>query len=79
MPVAVKVIQPDMSSTVSSELEEKFTREVSMLSRVNHENIVKVCRYDYMKINFMNLHLSHTYILVHVLYFQQLYMSSSLC
>ncbi|KAK6125482.1 hypothetical protein DH2020_040773 [Rehmannia glutinosa] len=41
-PVAVKVIQPDMSATVSPDLQEKFTREVSMLSRVNHDNIVKL-------------------------------------
>ncbi|PIM99403.1 Tyrosine kinase [Handroanthus impetiginosus] len=40
-PVAVKVIQQDMSSTVSPGLQEKFSREVSMLSRVNHENILK--------------------------------------
>ncbi|KAL7101775.1 hypothetical protein ACP275_08G075900 [Erythranthe tilingii] len=42
LPVAVKMIQPDMSTSVSPELEEKFCREVSMLSRVNHENIVKL-------------------------------------
>ncbi|GFP84437.1 serine/threonine-protein kinase ht1 [Phtheirospermum japonicum] len=42
VPVAVKVIQPDMSAIVSLELQEKFTREVSMLSRVNHDNIVKL-------------------------------------
>ncbi|KAI3451732.1 hypothetical protein Pfo_008397 [Paulownia fortunei] len=42
MPVAVKVIQPDILATVSPELQEKFSREVSMLSRVNHDNIVKL-------------------------------------
>ncbi|CAA0839583.1 Protein kinase superfamily protein [Striga hermonthica] len=41
IPVAIKVIQSDMSADVSQELQEKFSREVSMLSRVNHENIVK--------------------------------------
>ncbi|KAL8473233.1 hypothetical protein ACS0TY_030168 [Phlomoides rotata] len=42
MLVAVKVIQPDMCTAVSPELQEKFSREVSMLSRVNHENIVQL-------------------------------------
>ncbi|KAL3844854.1 hypothetical protein ACJIZ3_002257 [Penstemon smallii] len=41
MHVAVKVIHPDIASTMSPELQEKFSREVSMLSRVNHDNIVK--------------------------------------
>ena len=43
VPVAVKVIQPDISSNVSPERMEKFEREVVMLSRVKHDNIVKVC------------------------------------
>ncbi|KAK4416529.1 Serine/threonine-protein kinase STY8 [Sesamum alatum] len=41
-PVAIKVIQADMSAIMSPELQEKFIREVSMLSRVNHDNIVKL-------------------------------------
>ncbi|KAL3525418.1 hypothetical protein ACH5RR_013790 [Cinchona calisaya] len=41
VPVAVKVIQPDISSNVSPEHIEKFEREVVMLSRVKHDNIVK--------------------------------------
>lgn len=41
VPVAVKVIQPDSSSNVSPERIEKFQREVLMLSRVKHDNIVK--------------------------------------
>ncbi|XP_071914419.1 serine/threonine-protein kinase STY13-like isoform X2 [Coffea arabica] len=41
VPVAVKVIQPDISSNVSPERMEKFEREVVMLSRVKHDNIVK--------------------------------------
>lgn len=45
MLVAVKVIQPDMPAAVSPELQEKFCREVSMLSRANHENIVKACEF----------------------------------
>ncbi|KAG8384050.1 hypothetical protein BUALT_Bualt04G0077700 [Buddleja alternifolia] len=40
-PVAVKVIQPDMASASSPEIQEKFTREVSILARVKHDNIVK--------------------------------------
>ncbi|XP_028076222.1 serine/threonine-protein kinase STY13-like [Camellia sinensis] len=40
-PVAVKVIQPDKTSAVSPERKEKFVREVAMLSRVKHDNIVK--------------------------------------
>ncbi|KAL7231964.1 hypothetical protein ACSBR2_010061 [Camellia fascicularis] len=40
-PVAVKVIQPDKTSAVSPERKEKFEREVAMLSRVKHDNIVK--------------------------------------
>ena len=43
VPVAVKVIQPDISSNVSPERMEKFEREAVMLSRVKHDNIVKVC------------------------------------
>ncbi|KAK4393640.1 Serine/threonine-protein kinase STY13 [Sesamum angolense] len=42
MPVAIKVIQADISAIMSPELQEKFIREVSMLSRVNHDNIVKL-------------------------------------
>ncbi|XP_071914506.1 serine/threonine-protein kinase STY13 isoform X2 [Coffea arabica] len=41
VPVAVKVIQPDISSNVSPERMEKFEREAVMLSRVKHDNIVK--------------------------------------
>jgi serine/threonine protein kinase len=40
--VAVKVIQPSRTSDVSPECKEKFQREVTLLSRVKHENIVKV-------------------------------------
>ncbi|CAK9152445.1 unnamed protein product [Ilex paraguariensis] len=40
-PVAIKVIQPDNSSAVSPERQEKFEREVTMLSGVKHDNIVK--------------------------------------
>ncbi|XP_057491971.1 serine/threonine-protein kinase STY13-like [Actinidia eriantha] len=40
-PVAIKVIQPDKTSAVSPERKEKFEREVAMLSRVKHDNIVK--------------------------------------
>ncbi|XP_057481455.1 serine/threonine-protein kinase STY13-like [Actinidia eriantha] len=40
-PVAIKVIQPDKTSAVSPERKQKFEREVAMLSRVKHDNIVK--------------------------------------
>ncbi|KAL2498446.1 Protein kinase superfamily protein [Abeliophyllum distichum] len=40
-PVAIKVIQPDSTSTATPECQEKFNREVLMLSKVNHDNIVK--------------------------------------
>ncbi|XP_059457911.1 serine/threonine-protein kinase STY13-like [Corylus avellana] len=39
--VAVKVIQPSRTSDVSPESKEKFQREVTLLSRVKHENVVK--------------------------------------
>ncbi|XP_059293245.1 serine/threonine-protein kinase STY13 [Lycium ferocissimum] len=41
MPVAIKIIQPDMSANVSPERKEKFQREVTLLSKVKHDNIVK--------------------------------------
>ncbi|KAL3346114.1 hypothetical protein AABB24_024854 [Solanum stoloniferum] len=41
MPVAIKIIQPDMSANVSPERKVKFQREVTLLSKVKHENIVK--------------------------------------
>ncbi|KAK4346811.1 hypothetical protein RND71_033150 [Anisodus tanguticus] len=41
MPVAIKIIQPDMSANVSPERKEKFQRELTLLSKVKHENIVK--------------------------------------
>lgn len=41
-PVAVKVILPDEASEVSAERKEKFQREVTMLSKMKHPNIVKV-------------------------------------
>ena len=42
MPVAIKMIQPNKASAVSPDRREKFQREVTILSRVKHENIVKV-------------------------------------
>jgi serine/threonine protein kinase len=42
MLVAVKVIQPNRTSDVSFECKENFQREVTLLSRMKHENIVKV-------------------------------------
>ncbi|KAK2986853.1 hypothetical protein RJ640_011078 [Escallonia rubra] len=41
IPVAIKVIQPDKSSAMGPECKEKFEREVTLLSRVTHDNIVK--------------------------------------
>ena len=41
-PVAVKIIQPSNASAVTREHKEKFQREVLLLSRMDHENIVKV-------------------------------------
>ncbi|CAA2975860.1 Hypothetical predicted protein [Olea europaea subsp. europaea] len=40
-PVAIKVIQPASTSSVTPECQEKFNREVLMLSKVNHDHIVK--------------------------------------
>ncbi|KAK9948663.1 hypothetical protein M0R45_004228 [Rubus argutus] len=40
-PVAVKVIQPNSTCFISSERKEKFQREVTLLSKAKHENIVK--------------------------------------
>ncbi|KAM7252354.1 hypothetical protein ACFE04_024237 [Oxalis oulophora] len=40
-PVAVKIIQPYEASAVSFEQKEKFQREVTLLSRMNHDNIIK--------------------------------------
>ncbi|GLU19944.1 hypothetical protein SLE2022_361640 [Rubroshorea leprosula] len=40
-PVAVKVIQPSRTSIVSWERKEKFQREVLLLSRTKHDNVVK--------------------------------------
>nr|XP_016513088.1 PREDICTED: serine/threonine-protein kinase HT1-like [Nicotiana tabacum] len=41
LPVAIKVIQPEKSSNVSPERKVKFEREITMLSRVKHDSIVK--------------------------------------
>ncbi|XP_010465026.1 PREDICTED: serine/threonine-protein kinase HT1-like [Camelina sativa] len=40
-PVSVKIFQPKRTSAVSFELKKKFEREVLLLSRVRHENIVQ--------------------------------------
>ncbi|KAK9284327.1 hypothetical protein L1049_023498 [Liquidambar formosana] len=40
-PVAIKEIQPNKTSAVSPERKEKFQREVTMLSKVKHGNIIK--------------------------------------
>ncbi|KAM1933678.1 hypothetical protein ACFX15_017954 [Malus domestica] len=40
-PVAVKIIRPPKTKYVSLDRQEKFHREVSMLSKVKHDNIVK--------------------------------------
>ncbi|XP_022132441.1 serine/threonine-protein kinase STY17-like [Momordica charantia] len=40
-PVAVKVIQPSRTSAISFERKERFQREVILLSRVNHENVIQ--------------------------------------
>ncbi|KAB2057877.1 hypothetical protein ERO13_A11G186200v2 [Gossypium hirsutum] len=40
-PVAVKMIQPSNPSAVIREHKEKFQREVFLLSRMDHENVVK--------------------------------------
>ncbi|XWS33731.1 hypothetical protein CRYUN_Cryun22dG0108700 [Craigia yunnanensis] len=40
-PVAVKIIQPSNTSAVTREQKEKFQREVLLLSRMDHENVVK--------------------------------------
>ncbi|KAF3677648.1 putative G-box-binding factor 1-like [Capsicum annuum] len=41
VPVAIKIIQPDMSANVSPERKQKFQREVTLLAKVKHDNIVK--------------------------------------
>lgn len=41
-PVAVKIIQPDETGLISPERKEKFQREVTLLSKAKHDNIVKV-------------------------------------
>lgn len=46
MPVAIKMIQPNKTSAVSPDRKENFQREVTILSRVKHENIVKVFFFD---------------------------------
>uniref|UniRef100_A0A9I9CSP0 Protein kinase domain-containing protein n=1 Tax=Cucumis melo TaxID=3656 RepID=A0A9I9CSP0_CUCME len=40
-PVAVKIIQPIRASAISPEKKERFQREVTLLARLNHENIIK--------------------------------------
>ncbi|KAK6237510.1 hypothetical protein QUC31_002979 [Theobroma cacao] len=40
-PVAVKIIQPSNTSAVTRDHKERFQREVLLLSRMNHENVVK--------------------------------------
>lgn len=42
MPVAIKMIQPEKTSAVSPDRRENFEREVTILSKFKHENIVKV-------------------------------------
>ncbi|EOA13463.1 hypothetical protein CARUB_v10026506mg [Capsella rubella] len=41
IPVSVKIFQPKRTSSVSFELKKKFQREVLLLSRIKHENIVQ--------------------------------------
>lgn len=41
-PVAVKIIQPSRTSAISLEKKERFQREVMLLSRMNHENVIQV-------------------------------------
>ncbi|XP_022950480.1 serine/threonine-protein kinase STY17-like [Cucurbita moschata] len=40
-PVAVKIIQASRTSAISPEKKERFQREVMLLSRVNHENVIQ--------------------------------------
>ncbi|XP_050384130.1 serine/threonine-protein kinase STY46-like [Argentina anserina] len=40
-PVAVKIIQPDRAGLISPERKDKFQREVTLLSKAKHDNIVK--------------------------------------
>lgn len=41
-PVAVKVILPYRTCEASPECKEKFQREVMLLSKIRHENVVEV-------------------------------------
>ncbi|KAL0856635.1 hypothetical protein Bca101_061788 [Brassica carinata] len=40
-PVSVKIFQPERASTVTIEQKKKFQREVMLLSKIKHENIVQ--------------------------------------
>lgn len=40
--VAVKVLNPGSTPEEKAALESRFAREVNMMSRVKHENLVKV-------------------------------------
>lgn len=40
--VAIKVLHPGTTSEERAALEDRFAREVNMMSRVKHENLVKV-------------------------------------
>ena len=41
-PVSVRIFQPERASSVTIEQKKKFQREVMLLSRIKHENIVQV-------------------------------------
>lgn len=49
-PVAVKILQPARTSEVSADRKEKFQREVTLLSKVKHANIVNVLYFVTLKI-----------------------------
>lgn len=41
-PVSMRIFQPERASAVSIEQKRKFQREVLLLSKIQHENIVQV-------------------------------------
>lgn len=46
----MKIIQPIRASAISPEKKERFQREVTLLARLNHENIIKVIPFAKMYI-----------------------------
>jgi serine/threonine protein kinase len=41
-PVAIKVLIPERTKEATPECKEKFQREVNLLSKIEHNNVIKV-------------------------------------